>query len=131
MIDWKKHFDHIYCIHYIPYKNRFKKCQNEFERVGIRDSGVFSWRLTWDSPIFDKLYEICNAAPSVGCMKVGFANYQCVKEAYELGFNHVLILENDNIFLKDLDKLDKILNDIPQDYDILFLDKIPAVNAKY
>ena len=131
MIDWKKHFDHIYCIHYLPYKNRFKKCQSEFERVGIRDSGVFSWRLTWDSPIFEKLYQVCNAAPSVGCMKVGFAHYQCIKEAYELGFKHVLILENDNIFLKDLDKLEKILDDIPGDYDILFLDKIPAVSARY
>ena len=130
-IDWKKHFNHIYCIHYLPYKDRFKKCQSEFERTGIRDSGIFSWRLTWDSPIYDKLYQVCNAAPSVGCMKVGFAHYQCIKEAYELGFNSVLILENDNIFLKDLDKLGKILDDIPQDYDILLLDKIPAVSAKY
>ena len=83
MIDWKKHFDHIYCIHYLPYQNRYKKCLEEIVRVGIKDSGVFSWKITWDSPIFDKLYQVCNAAPSVGCMKVGFSHYMCIKEAYE------------------------------------------------
>lgn len=131
MIDWKKYFDHIYCIHYLPYKERYRKCIDELTRVGIRESGVFSWKLTWDSPLFDRLYQVCNAAPSVGCMKIGFAHYMCIKEAYELGFNHVLILENDNIFLKDVNKIEKILNDLPDDYDICLLDKIPAVSAKY
>ena len=130
-MDWKKHFDHIYCIHYLPYKDRYKKCVDELTRVGIKDSGIFSFKITWDSPIFDKLYEVCNAAPSVGCMKVGFAHYQCIKEAYELGFNHILILENDNIFLKDLLKFDAILEDMPEDYDILFFDKIPQSTTRY
>jgi GR25 family glycosyltransferase involved in LPS biosynthesis len=131
MIDWKKYFDHIYCIHYLPYRDRYPKCVDELTRVGIRQSGTLSWRLTWDSPLYEKLYQICNAAPSLGCMKVGFAHYMCIKEAYELGFEHVLILENDNIFLKDTDKIEKILEDLPEDYDIVFLDKIPAKNAKY
>jgi GR25 family glycosyltransferase involved in LPS biosynthesis len=131
MIDWKKYFDHIYCIHYLPYQNRYKKCLEEIVRVGIKDSGAFSWKITWDSPIFDKLYQVCNAAPSVGCMKVGFSHYMCIKEAYELGFNHILILENDNIFLKDTDEIERILNDLPEDYDICFLDKIPSKTAKY
>ena len=131
MIDWKKHFDHIYCIHYLPYSNRYGKCIDELKRVGIRESGIFSWKITWDSPIFNKLYEVYPKAPSVGCMKVGFSHYLCIKEAYELGFKRVLILENDNIFLKDLDKLEKIINDTPEDYDIIFFDKVPAKNAGY
>ena len=131
MMDWKKHFDHIYCIHYLPYADRFKKCSSELERVGIRKSGVFSWKITWDSPIYDKLYQVCGAAPSEGCMKVGLAHYACIKEAYELGFKHILILENDNIFLKDLGKIEKMLEDLPEDYDIMLFDKIPAKSAKY
>jgi hypothetical protein len=111
MIDWKKYFDRIYCIHYLPYKERYRKCVDELTRVGIRESGIFSWKLTWDSPLFDKLYQVCNAAPSVGCMKIGIAHYMCIKEAYELGFSHILILENDNVFLKDVDCIEKILDD--------------------
>lgn len=130
MIDWKKYFDHIYCIHYMPYGDRYEKCLAELERTGIRKSGVFSWKLTWDSPIFNKLYEAYPAAPSVGCMKIGFAHYMCIKEAYELGFNNVLILENDDIFLKDLDRMEKILENTPN-CDIIFYDKIPAMNANY
>lgn len=130
MIDWKKHFDHIYCIHYLPYNNRYKKCFEELTRVGIRESGIFSWRLTWDSPIFEKLYQVYPAAPSLGCMKVGFAHYQCIKEAYELGFKRILILENDNAFLKDLEELEKIIENTP-DYNIVLFDKIPAVSARY
>lgn len=131
MTDWKKHFDHIYCIHYLPYKDRYRKCFDELSRVGIQGSGILSWKITWDSPIFDKLYEVCNAAPSVGCMKVGFAHYMCIKEAYELGLKHILMLENDNIFLKDEKEIERILDDLPEDYDICFLDKIPSRTAKY
>ena len=130
MIDWKKYFDHIYCIHYIPYKERYKTCLDELTRVGIRGSGIFSWKLTWDSPIFNKLYEVYKSAPSLGCMKVGLAHYFAIKEAYELGFKRVLILENDNIFLKDLERMEEILDNLP-DSDIILLDKVPAVTAKY
>ena len=130
MIDWKKHFDHIYCIHYLPYGDRYAKCLEELNRVGIRGSGIFSWKITWDSPLFDKLYEVCPDAPSVGCMKVGFAHYQCIKEAYELGFKSVLILENDNIFLKDLDVAERIIENTPN-CDIILYDKVPSPRANY
>ena len=129
-IEWKKYFDHIYCIHYIPYAERYKKCIEELKRVGIRDSGIFSWKLTWDSPIFDRLYDLYPKAPSLGCMKVGLAHYLAIKEAYELGFKRVLILENDNIFLKDVKRIREILDTLP-DKDIVLLDKVPAVSAKY
>lgn len=130
MMNWKDNFDHIYCIHYLPYSNRYQKCLSELERTGIKNSGCFSWKLTWDSQIFDKLYETQKYAPSLGCMKVGFSHYMCIKEAYELGFNKILILENDNVFLKDVDLLEKIVENTP-DYDIVLYDKIPATTARY
>lgn len=130
MINWKEKFDRIVCIHYMPHKNRLAKCRGELDRVGILRSGVFSWKLTYDSPIYDKLYKTYNAAPSVGCMKIGLAHYEVIKESYELGMKRILILENDDIFLKDLDEIERIINNLPE-YDIILLDKIPAKGANY
>ena len=45
--------------------------------------------------------------------------YSIIKETYELGYNNVLILEDDIQFNKDLSLLRNTLNNIPEDYDIL------------
>lgn len=127
---WKEKFDKIICIHYMPHMNRLAKCRQELDRVGILKSGAFGWKITYDSPIFDKLYEVCHRAPSVGCMKVGFAHYEAIKECYELGMKRILILENDNIFLKSTEDIERIVKNMP-DSDIVLFDKIPAASARY
>ena len=45
MIQWNKYFDHIYCICNIGI-NRFEKINSELKRIGILDSGIFSWKIT-------------------------------------------------------------------------------------
>ena len=135
MIDWKKHFDRIYCVHYLPYGERREKMESELRRVGILDSGIFSWRYTWDSPFYDELAKTpLNKALSVGYMKCGLAHYFCVKEAYELGYERILLLEDDIAFLNDLDEIERILNLSPADYDLVLYDNMcidPALYQRY
>lgn len=123
MIEWNKYFDRIYCVHFLPYKDRLAKITSELKRVGILDSGIFSWKNTWDSPFYDVLSTTSiNKAPSVGYMKCGLAHYHCHKEAYELGYNRILVLEDDVSFLKDLDRIVKILEATPKGYDLVLYD---------
>lgn len=56
MIDWKHHFDHIFCLHYVPNVDRKQRIESELKRVGILDSGIFSWHMSVPSPYKDKMY---------------------------------------------------------------------------
>lgn len=132
MIEWNKYFDHIYCVHFLPYKDRLAKIKSELKRVGILDSGIFSWQYTWDTPFYDILSRTSiNKALSVGYMKCGLAQYYCHKEAYDLGYNRILVLEDDISFLKDLDKIKEILEATPEDYDLVLYDNTGRNPAKY
>lgn len=46
-------------------------------------------------------------------------HYNIVKSSYDLGYERVLILEDDILFMKDTDKFIEYLNNMPADYDIL------------
>jgi len=55
-INWNI-FDKIYCTHYLPYTDRYKKCLNEFNRVNLFNHN-FSWNYTVDNIFYDNLYSI-------------------------------------------------------------------------
>ena len=46
-------------------------------------------------------------------------HYGIVKAAYDMGCEHVLILEDDLCFTRDLDLLSNVIKSIPEDYDVL------------
>ena len=46
MIPWKDYFEKIYCIHYLPHKDRLPRLLKELDRVGITESGILEWRYT-------------------------------------------------------------------------------------
>ena len=46
-------------------------------------------------------------------------HYAMVRIAYDIGFEHVLILEDDILFRKDSDFIADYLNELPADYDII------------
>ncbi len=119
-------FDDIRCIHYLPYKNRLPKMRSELDRVGILCHPSFRWKLTYDSPFYEHLYKRIKHADIKGdvpVFKASLAHYECIKEAYELGKEHVLIMENDIVFLKDVDRIAAIVSKMPMDYDIVLFDK--------
>lgn len=46
-------------------------------------------------------------------------HYNIVKSSLELGYEHVLILEDDILFMKDEEKIIKYLDEMPDDYDVI------------
>ena len=125
---WSKTFDQIYCIHYLPYKSRLVRLNSELSRVGILDSNVFSWKFTFDSPFYEKLRNVCKLVndvqkTNINFFKVSLAHYAIYREAIEQGFKRILVLENDVVFLKDLNELVNIISNFPFDYDVVLLDK--------
>jgi GR25 family glycosyltransferase involved in LPS biosynthesis len=104
-----KFFDKAYCIHCNTHINRLQELKEEFERVGLN---------------VDILYvNGCenNPDPVLDC---SLNHVKIIKKAYDEGLNHILIMENDIRFLKDISILEEYINNIPDDYDIILLDYI-------
>ena len=120
MIDWKKYFDHIYCIHYKPHVERFEELNNELKRVGILDSKIFEYFYTEKD---DNEYK--NQA-----YKVTINHKKCLEDAYKKMYANILILENDIRFLKDIDYIEKILEQKPSDADLILYDYIFGYELK-
>lgn len=134
MIDWKKYFDRIYCIRYagrgpLDLKSDKDPYINELRRVGILDSGIFDIEYSVDSlavEIFHENHpgEFDKQNLYGHHLHVTFTHYIAALKAYTLGYNRILIIEDDICWLKDLNMIDKYLSSIPEDdkYNICLFD---------
>ena len=142
-IMFKDVFDHIYCLHYLPAKDRLPKIKEELKRVGIDENAdYFSWVYDYPSPILDMVYKNPDMKMSAALKNisreyvkhVSLKHYEIIKEAYSLGYKRILIMENDIRFHKDIAYISKMLENVP-DTDIVMFDKMtssmPGDSAKY
>ena len=131
-------FDHIYCLHNLPDEERLPKLKEELRRVGIDENApYFSWKYDFPSETLDCLFSdkrinmdlVLRASGRPYIKKASMRHYEIIKEAYALGYERILILENDIRFHKDLDYIVKMLENIP-DTDIVLFDKMVSSSYK-
>ena len=132
MIDWRSQFDKIYCIHYFKQKERLPRISAELKRVGILDSGIFEWFYDYDSPFFNRLQRSLSNGQNSDILnpqqfsyfKCSFTHYRLWKEICAREFKRTLIIEDDEVFLKDLDLIQKLYRE-SGDFDLCLFDKAP------
>ena len=133
-IDWTKYFDRIWCINFIPYRSRHDAIKREFDRIGISDHPNFMWNYTFDSPLFGIGMAVLESNPSLGRLlnatelKCWMGHYSCIKKSEAFDDSRILIIEDDSRFLKDLDKMEEILDNMPKDCDIILFDHFANVS---
>ena len=136
-------FNHIYCLHYLPAPDRLPKLKEELKRVGIDENAdYFSWVYDYPTPLLDNVYKdkrlnmntALKSSSREYIKRVSMKHYEIVKEAYALGYERILVLENDVRFHKDLDYINTMLSNMP-DTDVVMLDKMtcsaPLEGTKY
>ena len=129
MIDWTKYFDRIYCLHFTPYIERKQLMDFQLNRVGILNSGNFEYRYRDGSDLDKKFAAYIKEHYSVfyqyntSVVDIMLNHYECIRDAYYRGYKRILIMENDQRFLKDLNKIEQILQNIPQDANLIMFDK--------
>ena len=127
-IKWSKYFDAVYCLSLADNTQRRVDMTKELRRVGIFQSRIFKWKITvrnefyhyiWTNPDFhtERWWLHLESA-----MNATMGHYEIMKESLALNHERILIIEDDIRFLKDLQELSEILNEIPE-YDVLLLDK--------
>ena len=146
MINWNKYFDHIFCIHYISEDRieRHNQLIKELKRVGIYDNKIFEFIYDIDNSFSNIIYNNEYLLKRFKCLdyeknskyalRVTINHLQALYISKLLGYNRILILEDDICFLKDLNKIEEILenniNSLKQynlclydyiDYDLMYV----------
>ena len=117
-------FDAIYMLTLCENKNRHIAMKNMFNHMWL-DLNSINIHYGSKFPYNDIIIEAFNNNFKKRCFTkpneydCARNNYSIIKEAYELGYNNVLILEDDIQFIKDILLIKETLNNIPNDYDIL------------
>lgn len=135
-INWKKHFDAVYCLSLADNIEKRAVMTKEFKRIGIPTS-LIHWKITvrnnfykyiWNNPTFPTKRWWLTVEGALNCT---MGHYEIMKECLVMGYESVLIVEDDVRFLKDLKTLKGIIENIPVN-DILLLDKsIPLSKEAY
>ena len=117
MIDFNKYFEHIFVLSRCSNFERRKMLDKEFERVGLTN---YTYLYQPDSKLlrYDGYGNPYMTEVKVRC---NYAHYSCIKMAYELNYDHILILEDDIIFYKNLNKIEELFENFynnRHNYDI-------------
>ena len=125
MPNWEKHFDRVYCVHYLPQVRKWARLVSELQRVGLWGNPLLSMRYTSDETRrFDECIRTHAKvrANNAGCVNLGLEALSILAEARAFKYRRILILENDVAFLKDLAEIEATFAAIPDDADVVQMD---------
>ncbi len=127
-LKWTDYFDRIYCFSFLPNAARRMAMERELARVGIRDSGIFSFAYTspdpWERHIAANAPLLCaESETNRGFVNLGLATARILREALGLGHRRILLLEDDVRFLKSLPSIAEALRSAPWDWNLIQFDK--------
>ena len=130
-IDWGRYIQAIYCLHYLPYRDRVKPCIDELAKMDIPSSRLFRFYWTYSNP-FDKMIVDRMPASYVDfhndrvaiASNVTLAYYRIFKEAIALGLQAIITVEDDIQFSSTREEMLDVLDHLPQNWDYIHFDKI-------
>ena len=102
---------------YTGYLDRYRSVKGDVERVGMQ--GV-EYRFDFPTPLKDILKASINTTDftgKIGPFSCAIAHYSVIKQTYELGYENLLLMEDDIRFLKSLELIYRIVDAIPEDFD--------------
>lgn len=124
-INWKKYVDHIYVIDNTKTSNDRNQLISEIKRLNIYDIDLLTYFNNISTPFYKDLFNEFNTENCIDVLKKyhsGFdctmAHYFCIKQAYELGYDHIMIIENDLCFLRNKQYIINILESCHKLYDV-------------
>ena len=125
----KTQFDKIYVISLISNKDRQEFIKQQMNDLEIDFEFIYGINFThfkkdfaFEDIKYPKVYGFDNNQSPEGLVRsygCTMSHYRAVVQAYELGYNNVLIIEDDICFIKDKELLKYYLNNIPQDCDVM------------
>ena len=128
----KKYFDKVYVINYIEGKERREIINQMFSDYGLIDDIEFIYGMPFGKisaikPLFEQIAKMTprnvGSVNTIGC---SFSHYTAIKTAYELGYNTVLVIEDDVIIRNNIDLIFDYLDTAPKDWNYLYFTLVYA-----
>ena len=129
-IDWKKYLDRIFLIHCANYKDRLNQIMSELRRVGILDSGILEIKENYVNPVDNFLKSKTGVDPRTIIMPLYIESYRILAESLFKGYERIAIVEDDALFMKDIDKIVELMENFPQGYNLIQMSRI-SNKSKY
>lgn len=137
-IDWTRYVDAIYCIHYLPYKERKKPCDAELAFMDILSSPIFKYYWTYqekyDDIIVDYMHptyvDFQNDRKQIAS-NLTHAYYRIFRESQEFGYRSIITIEDDVRFDRKKQYMLDTLNNLPENWDYIVFDKILTQKENY
>lgn len=122
----KTKFEKIYVISLITNKDRQEFIKYQMRKLDLDYEFIYTinyHKIKYDNngneikyPVYFTEYDHLDDIATFGC---ALAHYQAILQAYEFGYNNVLVLEDDICFLKDKTIIENYLNNIPGDAEFI------------
>ena len=144
-VDLSKYFDKIYILTYLgcDYKTKLHDIEKQWNQLFINDfyGDLVEIKYSFNSPLFNRIYdsfkqENSNMRPmNTHELNVTIWHYLIAKEAAAFNYDHILVIEDDIVFLKNLQNIKNILDNLPEKYDICQLHKgylcLPSIDKSF
>ena len=137
-IDWKRYVDGIYCINYLPYKERRKECEKELAAMDILHSPIFQFHWTYhnryDAIILEHMnppYKDFHNDRKELVTNLTMAYYQILREAQERDQSSILTIEDDIRFVCNKWTMKNTLDRLPSGWDYIQFDKLLNNSEKH
>lgn len=125
-INWKNYVDQIYSVTCTNNKKQIDILKQELSKIDILDSGIYTNFININTPFYKLIYDNINKLdlynPYNNQVKLTYAVYYLLRLSYEMGYERIIIMEDDPAFLKDKQKIVNLLDYInitPIDFDII------------
>ena len=117
----KTQFDKIYVLSLITNKDRQEFITYQFNQLGLDFEFIYGIDIdNFENIHWPDLFDNPKDRPKdLSCT---LTHYQAVMQAYHLGYNNVLIFEDDVCLNKDMSLFEDMLNNIPNDADFVTYD---------
>ena len=137
--------DHIYVLTTANmYERRMPNLLKNLKRVGLIDSekdsildirfglrpNMYRYVIDNTSRIESRRY-MCPSSCVSKDLSATLSHYLIYQEAKERGFNRVMVVEDDEIFMNDTDLFRSTLESLPADSDLALLDWLPVYQSNY
>lgn len=113
-----QHFDKAYCINLKRRQDRWKKCLIGFKKNNLDDIERYQ---AIDGKLYDWSSTTYNDKLLKGELGILETHINIITEAVEKGYSSIAIFEDDVYFTPEIAKLEEYLNDVPSDWDMIYL----------
>lgn len=125
-------FDFVGVLRYAPYAARRASLDSELLRVGLAYHATSFWHSedVYLMQAVERIRRTPFLAERARLAVLSLYHLQMARVALDLGAQHMLFLEDDVRFLRDTNTLERVVRDLPADYDVAFFDAFAAVRAR-